>query len=106
VVAININILRDICHDNKIKWTLHALERIRERGISFNAVVNTILHGEVITYYHDDNPFPSCLIFNSDIGSPLHVVASTDGKTVYIITAYIPTFDEWECDYKIRKEWK
>ena len=93
-----------ICRDNKIKWTLHALKRIRKRKISSNAVINAIMYGEVITYYHDDKPFPSYLIFNGIEDSPIHVVASTDNSTIYIITAYIPTLDEWEDDFKTRRK--
>lgn len=101
---IDIDGLQDICRDNKIKWTLHALKRIRERKISSNTVINAIIHGEAITYYHDDKPFPSYLIFNGIEDSPIHVVASTDSSTVYVITAYIPTLDDWEDDFKTRRK--
>ena len=99
-----IDVLQAICSDNKIKWTLHALKRIRERKIPSSAVINAIIHGEAITYYHDDKPFPSYLIFNGIEDSPLHVVASTDNSTVHIITAYIPALDEWENDFKTRRK--
>ena len=101
---ISIEALRGICRTSKIKWTLHALKRIRERKILSSAVIDSILQGEAIVHYHDDKPFPSYLIFNGDNTSPLHVVASADADTVYIITAYIPTLDEWESDYKTRRE--
>jgi len=100
---LNIDILRDVCQDNQIKWTLHALSRIRKRKISSGAVISTILNGDIVKHYHDDKPFPSWLIYNNDSKSPLHVVTSTDGKYVYIITAYVPTLDEWEDDYVTRR---
>ena len=93
----------DILRDNQIKWTLHALSRMRKRKISPDAVINTIQSGDVIKHYHDDKPFPSWLIYNNDSKLPLHVVASTDGKSTYIITTYQPSLDEWEDDYKTRK---
>jgi len=34
---------------------------------------------------------------------PLHVVAGTDGNYLWLITAYYPTLDKWESDYKTRK---
>ena len=102
--VINIEALRDICRTNKIKWTLHSLKRIRERKILSSAVIDSILQGEAIIHYHDDKPFPSYLVFNKDSISPLHVVASADADTVYIITAYVPTLDEWESDYKTKRE--
>ena len=101
--TIRIESLREICRTDKIKWTLHALKRIRERKILSNTVIDAILQGEAIVHYRDDKPFPSYLIFNGDSTSPLHVVASADADTVYIVTAYIPTLEEWENDYKTRK---
>jgi len=101
---LNIDALRVMCHDNQIKWTSHALKRIRERNISSKDVISTITNGTAFVHYYDDKPFPSYLIFNGDKKSPLHVVASTDDETVYIITAYIPTLEEWENDFMTRKE--
>jgi len=103
---INIEDLRALCSNDNIKWTIHALKRIRERKILSDMVENTVLSGEIIKQYQDDKPFPSCLIFNSDYDEPLHVVVSTDNEKLYIITAYCPTFDEWESDYKTRRESK
>ena len=34
----------------------------------------------------------------------LHVVASIDEELVYIITAYAPSPEKWEADWKKRKE--
>lgn len=42
-------------------WQRHALERMMERGISRNTVINVLLAGEVIEDYSDDKPFPSAL---------------------------------------------
>ena len=96
--------MRNVCKKGHIKWTLHALKRIRERRISSVAAIDTIVNGEIVAFYDDDKPLPSWLIYNADSVSPLHVVASTDGDKTYIITAYIPTSDEWESDFLTRKE--
>ena len=101
---VSIKSLRKLCHLDKIKWTTHALSRMRERKISSDIVINAILSGEIIKLYQDDKPFPSCLVFNMDSAAPLHVVVSTDRINVYVITAYQPILDEWENDYKTRKE--
>jgi hypothetical protein len=102
-LGIELEALRELSRKNKIKWTLHALKRIRERKISANAVVSALVTGVIIERYQDDKPFPSCLILSMVDGSPLHVVASSDGESVFIITTYIPTLDEWENDFKTRK---
>jgi len=63
------------------------------------------MFGEILEQYPNDYPFPSCLIFGKSLdGSILHIVAGCDlGKTVYVITAYYPSSDKWESDYKTRK---
>ena len=101
---ISIERLRTMCGEDRIKWTTHALARMRERKISSETIINTILSGEIIKQYQDDRPHPSCLIFNNDFAFPLHVVASTDDENIFIITTYLPTLDEWQNDYKTRRE--
>jgi hypothetical protein len=101
---IQLETLQEICRNGKIKWSLHALKRIRERKISSESVLNTILSGKIIKQYRDDRPLPSCLVFNFDSNTPLHTVVSTDNESIYVITAYNPTLDQWENDFKTRKE--
>ncbi|MCL2098819.1 MAG: DUF4258 domain-containing protein [Oscillospiraceae bacterium] len=101
---IKINDLRALCRDDKIKFTLHALKRIRERKISSDKIIDAILSGEIIEQYQNDKYFPSCLIFNNNYNEPIHVVSGIGSGKVYIITAYNPTLNEWESDFKIRKE--
>ena len=102
--GINIETLRVFCCDNKIKWTLHAIKRMRNRKISSDDVINAVLTGEIIEQYQEDKYFPSCLIFNNNYTAPLHTVVSNDEQNMYIITAYYPTLNEWKSDYKTRKE--
>ena len=104
MLDISIDSLRILCREDKIKWTTHALTRMRERKISSETIINAILSGEIIKKYQDDKPYPSCLIFNNDYNEPLHVVVSTDSDSIYIITTYLPTLDEWENDCKTRRE--
>ena len=99
-----LKMLWEMRRNNKIKWTIHSFKRIRERKISADSVVDTVLNGQIVEHYSDDKPFPSYLIFNDDMIFPLHVVASACDEFVYIITAYVPSTDEWEYDYKNRKE--
>ncbi|WP_338076022.1 DUF4258 domain-containing protein [Acetobacterium wieringae] len=55
--------LRIFCIEGKIKWSLHAMKRLRERKISIDDFINCINIGEIIEPYPDDYPHPSCLIF-------------------------------------------
>lgn len=89
---------------DKIKWTVHCLERMQEKDISIADVRNCIDSGEIIEDYPDDFPHPSCLIFGYAVeGKVIHVVAGTDGETLYIITAYVPSLIKFKEDLKTRR---
>ena len=85
--------------------TRHGLKRMRERRICLDDVMSAIQNGEIIEEYPEDFPFPSCLILGKSVsGNPLHAVVSLEAGNVYLITAYFPDPDEWESDWKTRKE--
>ena len=66
---------------------------------------NGIATGEIIEDYPDDFPHPSCLIFGYTINDKIiHVVAGSDGKYIYIITAYFPNTIKFEKDLKTRRK--
>ncbi len=105
MVEINIDTLRKLCKQDKIKWSMHALKRLRERHISIDDYLNCIYTGEIIEQYPNDYPKPSCLVFGYNISNLiLHTVSGCDNVYVYAITAYYPNNNEWENDYKTRKE--
>lgn len=60
--------------------------------------------GEIIEDYPMDQKGHSCLIMGYDNGNrPIHVVCSPKEDYLAIITAYIPSLEEWEKGYKKRK---
>ena len=91
--------------DSKVFVAQHAMQRFRERGVKYNDVINCILVGGIIEQYPNDYPTPSCLILGIDrLKQFMHVVCGTDGEYLWIITAYYPSKDKWENDFKTRKE--
>ena len=85
--------------------TNHASERCRQRGILAKDIRNAVMGGEIIEQYPDDFPFPSCLICGkSSKGAVLHVCISDEGKSGKVITAYFPSAEKWNADFKTRKE--
>lgn len=77
---LDLNKLREYYRQEKVIITIHAQERLRQRGIKAKDVRNCVMTGEIIEQYPDDFPFPSCLIFGKTInGKILHVVASDEG---------------------------
>lgn len=97
--------LQKICLPENIVITIHAAKRLEQRGIFLRDIINCVTNGESIEQYPDDYPYPRCLILgNRDTQKPLHTVIGTDGKQLWIVTAYYPAITKWEADLKTRKE--
>jgi len=82
------------------------LQRLAEREISQDSVLRVLSSGERIKDYPDDKPYPSALFLGWIKNRPLHVVAALDEDNdwAYIITAYEPSLEFFEPDYKKRRE--
>src|SRR3990167_6927021 len=94
--------LRELVARGRIEWSRHTLARLILRNIPQSAIRQTIISGEVIEDYPQDTPFPSCLVLAWVDGTPYHVVVSLDetSDTVYVITAYEPSPDRFEADFR------
>jgi hypothetical protein len=99
------NKIRQSIQQRKVIWRRHALERMLERGLSRRVVLDVAANGEIIEDYSGDRPTPTALLFGWDKKRPIHVVLSIepDGE-VAIITAYEPSSDVFESDYRTRRE--
>ena len=104
--ALDLEILRRAVRAGKIEWRKHALQKLAERGLPQSAVLAVIETGERIRDYAEDRPFPSALLLGYHAGHPLHVVTACDeaSETAFIITAYEPSLDVFEPDYRTRKK--
>lgn len=101
---VDIDILRKMNRPEKMALTKHARERLAERAITIDDIINGINTGEVIKQYEDDKPLPSCLILGFSVNNKyIHIVVSNDEEYIYIITAYYPNPQLWSEDFKIRK---
>ncbi len=87
-------------------FSRHAIQRMFERGITQNEVLDSIISGEVITEYVDDKPFPSYLILGQTGDKPLHIVLAIDepSQICHVITVYIPDNTVWHNDFKTRRD--
>jgi hypothetical protein len=90
----------------RILFLPHAVRQMSkpERLISVAEVRSTIEeNGEVIEDYPDDVRGHSCLILGTgEQGRPIHVVCSPKDEFLAIITAHVPSADEWDEDWKTR----
>ena len=86
------------------RFTLHAGNRMTERGISVGEIEEALLSGdtEVIEEYPEDPRSPSFLALGiTGSGRPLHLQC-TYPPNVAIITAYEPNANEW-IDWRTRR---
>ncbi len=90
---------------NEIIFSQHAIQRMFEREISKNNIIEVIENGTQIMDYPNDTPYPSKLILGYVNKIPIHIVLGINQEemTGIIITTYIPTLDCWENNYKRRK---
>lgn len=101
----DINKVRGLCEEKKLRWTNHIFVRLVQRNISMNDITNAIMSGEIIEQYPDDYPYPSCLILGITVGGKkIHIVCGTNDIELWLITAYYPDKDKWSEDYRSRKE--
>ncbi|MBS4829527.1 MAG: DUF4258 domain-containing protein [Firmicutes bacterium] len=102
--VLDIEELRRINVPERIAITEHARIRLAERGITVKDVINCIANGEIIEQYENDKPFPSCLVLGMALNDKyIHVVVSSDGEFIHLITAYYPSIKDFENDLKTRK---
>ena len=90
----------------KITYRLHAAQRMFEREIAREQVLNVLVGGEVIEDYPQDTPYPSKLLLGVVIGRPLHVVVAINQEQneAIVITAYWPSEDLWFPGFRSRKK--
>ncbi len=90
----------------EVLFTSHALHQMNlpERMITKQEVKETVLYGEIIEDYPQDIRGHSCLFMRAV--SPnriIHVVCSPKKEYLTIVSAYLPSPEKWESDWKTRK---
>lgn len=100
----NMNDIKKALEKDNIQWSGHILTRMQQREIKIKDIINCLSNGEIIEFYEDDYPYPSCLILgNTNNGKSIHVVCAFEGDSIWMITAYYPAKSEWLDDFKTRR---
>jgi hypothetical protein len=102
----NIVLFKDALDRGEIMWRKHAAEKMLQRDILRQNVIDILQSGECIQSYDTDKPFASALFLGFIGIRPLHVVASFDesASLAYIITAYSPNLTIFESDFKTKRK--
>jgi len=89
----------------KILFLPHAIKQMSrpDRMISTEEIRDAVLNGQIIEEYPNDDRGESCLVFNLKEQRVIHVVCSPKTEYLAIITAYIPSPDQWSSDLKMRR---
>ena len=89
----------------KILFLPHAIKQMSrpDRMISTEAIRDAVFNGEIIEEYPNDDRGESCLVFNLKDKQVIHVVCSPKTEYLAIITAYIPSPEQWSSNFKVRR---
>lgn len=88
-----------------VSYTVHAAERLVERGLRRQGVEYVLQTGERIEDYPDDPRGASYLMLGWYEERPLHVVAADDenSEETVVITLYRPAPEKWSDDFRTRQ---
>ena len=90
----------------RILFLPHAISQMARpsRMITTKDVRSVVEQGEVLEDYPEDARGYSCLMLGVGTeGRCLHVVCSPKADYLAIITAYLPSQEEWESDLRTRR---
>ena len=94
----NIDNIIQVIREKRVRITDHADEEAHSDNLSFNEIVTSVIHGEIIESYSDDKPYPSCLIFGKNFKrESIHSVwaYNIENKWTVLITVYRPDPKRW-----------
>lgn len=96
--------IQNLCRMECIEFSRHVSDRMFQRNISTDEIVEAVLNGKIIEEYPDDYPHPSCLILGATVRKRvLHVVVGITDNKIWIITVYVPDSDKWNEDFSKRR---
>ena len=89
----------------RLLYPPHAIRQMArpERMIASSEVRAVVELGEFIEDYPEDARGHSCLLLGRGNERSIHVVCAPKEDYLAIITAYIPSVDEWEADLRTRR---
>lgn len=100
-----LSFIRECVRGRRILWTYHVNMRLGQRFIARETIIRAIDTYEIVESYPEDKYFPSYLVVGREGADAFHVLFGADvvGQNLRIITAYFPSPDEWETDFKTRR---
>ncbi|MCS6902796.1 MAG: DUF4258 domain-containing protein [Candidatus Bipolaricaulota bacterium] len=89
--------IKERVRKNEYLYSFHADEERRNEGLRIAEVEEALLHGQILEDYPNDPRGPSCLVYGSSRGQPIHVVCGRNRSGwLVLITVYIPMMPKWK----------
>lgn len=90
----------------KLRFKVHAVIQMEERGLSVDDVREALHNGEDIESRPGDEPYPARVVLGLCRLGALHVAVrdNIDDDEIIVETAYQPDPDLWEPDFKTRRK--
>jgi hypothetical protein len=98
--------LSSAIRSERFRITDHAYEETLSDSLTFEEVITSVIHGEIIEHYPTDKPYPSCLIFGENYRrEPVHSVWAYNKENLWavLITVYRPDPKRW-IEWKTRRK--
>ena len=95
----------DAVRNNRIRITNHADEEAQADHLSFDEILISVVQGEIIEDYSDEQPYPRCLICGESFGEDqTHSVwaYNQENQWAVLITVYRPDPRRW-IDWRRRR---
>ena len=101
-----VNFVKFCIKSRRIRWTYHVNMRLKGRFIPRNAILSSVDKYEIIEDYQKDKYLPSFLVYTRYKDQIIHIQIAVDveNNLVTIVTAYKPSLDKWEEDFKTRRK--
>ncbi len=83
----------------------HAIKQMShpDRMISTDEIKESVLSGDIIEEYSEDQRGESCLVCHTVNNRVVHVVCAPKAEYLAVITAYVPDPEQWSADFKSRR---
>lgn len=88
--------IRQRAHRREFRISIHARTEMDDEHISTGEVMDCLMEPRILENYPDHQRGPCCLVYGeSTRGRELHVVCTTQGETLIVITTYEPRMPWW-----------
>lgn len=82
--------IKDAVQQQRVSFSAHAEEARMDDNLTATAVLEALLHDDILEYYPDTGRGASCLVIGFYNQQPIHIVCGWRSEWLVIITVYIP----------------